>query len=276
MGDYFGAMRIPLGAGRDFTAEDREGAPLVGIVNESFARTYFPGASPLGARFRWAREEGPPHWITIVGVVGDVRHFGLEQPDEPAVYLPYAQSLQPWKRWMDIVVRSPDDVAAITAIAKREVRKVDALVPVSHIRSMADIMRASTAPRRFNMLLLSVFASVALILACVGIYGVISSAVAQRTHEFGIRIALGAGRGQMLKLVLGQGAVLVSCGLGLGLCASLVLTRLMRGLLFGVTPHDPATLAGVTALLAAVALLASYLPARRAINADPIRALHYQ
>jgi putative ABC transport system permease protein len=177
---------------------------------------------------------------------------------------------------MDIVVRSPDDVAAITAIAKREVRKVDALVPVSHIRSMADIMRASTAPRRFNMLLLSVFASVALILACVGIYGVISSAVAQRTHEFGIRIALGAGRGQMLKLVLGQGAVLVSCGLGLGLCASLVLTRLMRGLLFGVTPHDPATLAGVTALLAAVALLASYLPARRAINADPIRALHYQ
>ena len=276
MGDYFRTMRIPLRAGRDFTDGDREGAPLAAVVNETFSRTYFPNRSPIGARFRWAREEGPPHWFTIVGVVGDVRHFALEQADEPAVYMSYAQSLQEWKRWMYIVVRSRGNIAALAPLMKRAVWKADALVPVTHLRPMPDIMRASTSQRRFNMLLLGIFAAVALALAAVGIYGVISYAVTQRTQEFGIRMALGAGRTHMMRIVLGHGTALLSCGLALGLLASLGLTRLMSGLLFGVTSQDPATLATVTTVLALVALLASYLPARRAMNADPTRALRYQ
>jgi len=270
MGDYFGVMGIPRKAGRDLRPEDRQGTPLVGVVNERFAREYFPGASPIGARLRWARLD-EPQWIEIVGVVGDVRHFGLAHEDEPAVYTPYAQSGQSWKRWSEIVVRGDRSLSAPEL--KSAIWRVDPLVPIPKVQSMSDVMSVSLAERRFNMILLAVFATLALVLASIGLYGVLTFTVAERTREIGIRIAVGAQTAHIVTLVLGQGLTLTLLGVVTGIAASLAGTRLLAGLLYGVRPTDPATFISVAFLLITIALLACLLPARRAMRVDPIVAL---
>jgi putative ABC transport system permease protein len=275
-GDYFRVMRIPLLEGRAFTAADRAGAPLVGVVNEAFVRAYFPKESPLGARFRWSRAEGPPQWITIVGVVADVKHFGLHVPEEPAVYWPYEQSTQIWKRWQNVVLRAGAEPAAVADAAKRKVWALDPLLPVTRVRTLAEVTEAAAGLQRFNMLLLGLFAGLALALAMVGVYGVIAYVVEQRTREIGIRMALGAQRRDVLHLVLRQGIQLTAAGVVAGLGLAFVATRLLAGLLYGVTATDPLAFLVAAVVLASVALLACYVPAARATRVDPMVALRYE
>ena len=276
-GDYFRVMRIPLRAGRDLTPRDNASAPLVGVVNESFAREYFAGASPVGARVRWTRTEGPPQWIEIVGVVGDVKHFGLDQPEAPAIYAPYAQSQQAWKRWMYLVVRSDAvEPSALTGMVKSRVWSVDSRIPLTKVLTMEEVAATSVAGRRFQMALLGVFALVALALAAVGIYGLISYTVGRRTHEIGIRVALGARRRDIFGLVVRQGLLLASVGLVAGLVFAFALTRVLSNIVYGVSPTDPATYAALSAFLLLVALLACLVPARRATKVDPMVALRYE
>jgi len=271
-GDYFRAMQIPLLAGRDLTAQDDEKATLVGVANQTLVRQFFPQDDPIGKRVRWARDD-QVNWITIVGVVADVKHFGLDVPEQPALYTPYAQSGRAWKRWQTLVVRSRENPATLAAAVKQGVWRVDARIPVTKLRTMKEVMGASYEERRFNMLLLAMFAAVALALAAVGIYGVVSYAVAQRTHEIGIRMALGAQSRDVLKMVVRQGMTLALTGVGIGVLAALPLTRLLKTLLFGVNTTDPATYVLIALLLIAVALLACVLPARRATKVDPMIAL---
>ncbi len=272
MGDYFGTMRIPLLAGRALTEQDREDALRVGVVNESMARRYFPGSTPLGRRVRWAREE-TPEWITIVGVVGDVHHFGLATGEQPAIYTPYAQSAQSWKRWTEIVVRGPGASLGLAELVRRKVRSVDPLLPIARLRTMDQVVGESLTRQRFNAELLSIFAAAALGLACVGIFGVMWNTVRRRRAEIGVRMALGAGPSRVVREILVEGLRLVALGIGLGLAAAFGLTRLMSSLLFGVPPTDPSTFAGVALLLAAAALTACWIPARRASRVDPMVAL---
>jgi putative ABC transport system permease protein len=271
-GDYFSVMRIPLLSGRDFTPQDNENAPLVGIINQSLARRFFKEENPLGKRVRWARGD-PKNWITIIGVAGDIKHFGLDQPEQPALYTPYPQARIAWKRWMNLVVRSDGDPTALAGSVKDRLWRVDGQIPVTRARTMVEVMGASVDARRFNMLLLGVFAAVAMSLAAVGIYGVMSYAVTQRTREIGVRIALGARSRDVIRMVVGRGMLLTSIGAAAGLAMSLALTRLMSGLLFGVAANDPLTFACMSLLLAGVALLACYIPARRAAKVDPMVAL---
>jgi putative ABC transport system permease protein len=273
-GDYFRVMGIPLLQGRDFTAQDRIDMPLVGLVNESFAREYFAGASPVGARISWAR--GPRQWMTIVGVVGDVKHFGLNQPEASAFYAPYAQLNQPWKRWMYLTVRGDMDTQTLVGEVKKQIWAIDKLVPVTKVQTMTEVMAASLAGQQFNMTLMGIFAGVALLLAAVGIYGVASYSVTQRTREIGIRMALGAQGPDVLRLVLRQGATLAGSGVAIGLAAAVALTRFMSSLLYGVSATDPMTFAGVALLLTGVALVACFVPARRATKIDPGVALRYE
>jgi putative ABC transport system permease protein len=274
-GEYFRVMQIPLLAGRDFTPQDKEDTPLVGVINQSLAQQFFPNEDPIGKRVRWARDE-QVNWITVIGVAGDVKHFGFDQPDEPTLYTPYAQTNRAWKRWMSLVVRGGSDTAALAGAVKSRIWKVDPMIPATKVRMMSEVTAEANSARRFNMLLLSIFAGVALLLSAVGIYGVISYAVTQRTHEIGVRVALGARPRDVMKLVLGQGMVLASIGAGIGLAAAFASTRLMSTLLFGVGATDPMTFGVIALLLMAVALLACYIPARRATKVDPMTALRYE
>jgi putative ABC transport system permease protein len=273
--DYFKTMGIPLQDGRDFSVQDRQGTTFVGIINESAAREFFPDENPIGARLRWARGS-KDKWITIVGVVGDVKHYGLGLPEQSAVYTLYEQQDQPWKRWMYMVVRTQSDTSALMGAVKEKIRPIDSQLPASQVRMMSEVMAESLAEQRFNMLLLGIFAMVALLLAVVGIYGVISYSVSQRTHELGIRLALGAQTRDVLRLILVQGLKLAVTGVALGLIAAFAVTRVMETLLFGVSATDPLTFAGIAILLASVALLACFFPARRAAKTDPIIALRYE
>jgi putative ABC transport system permease protein len=276
MGDYFRAMQIPVRAGRDFTAMDREGQPLVAIVNEEMVREFFPHESPIGARIRWARDTGPPQWMTIVGVVADVKQAGLDQPVDPAAYTPFPQSTEIWRSWMTLAIRTREAQSGLVEDVKKQVWSLDSQIPVSDVQTMDDLMAVSLAQQRFNMLLLGLFAALALILAAVGIYGLMAYRVAQRRHEIGIRIALGARGGDVLRLVLGDGARLAGVGIAIGMAGAIALTRLMTSLLFDVKPTDPATFAVVTIGLAIIALAACYVPTRRALRVDPMVALRYE
>jgi putative ABC transport system permease protein len=261
--------------GRDFDSQDFvENAPLVGIANEEMVRQYFPDESPLGKRVRWARDP-EPRWITIVGVVGDVKHYGLDVPELPALYSPYTQA-PPWKRWQSIAARTQGDPNVMAQSIKQEIWKVDSQLPVTHVETMNELAAESFAARRFNMSLLTLFAALALILAAIGIYGVMSYAVTQRTQEIGIRMALGARSVDVLKLIIKNGLTLVLVGVALGLVGAVALTRLMVTLLFGVTPTDGLTMALVSFVLIVVALLACFIPARRATKVDPLVALRYE
>ncbi|HKE33491.1 MAG TPA: ABC transporter permease [Candidatus Angelobacter sp.] len=276
MGDYFHVMEIPIRVGRDFTAMDREGQPLVAIVNEKLVKELFPHENPLGARVDWARRSGPHQWMTIVGVVQDVKHSGLNQPVDPAIYAPFAQSDEAWRRWMTLAIRTRSASAGILEDVKKQLWSVDNQIPVSEVQSMDDLMADSIAQQRFNMLLLGLFAALALVLAGVGIYGMMAYRVGQRMHEVGICVALGAQRGDVLKLVIGDGAKLALLGIAIGIAGAVALTRVMEKLLFAVTPTDPATFAVVAIALAIVALAACYIPARRAMKVDPVAALRYE
>ncbi len=273
--DYFRTVRIPLLKGRVFTEQDTHESAGVAIVNEALARKYWPGQDPIGKRFKMGRAESKTPWLTVVGVVGNVRTEGQWAEFRPELYVPYTQ--YPWVLSpRHVLVRAAVNPTGLTAAIQREVGILDKDQPISQIRTMEEVVALPLAQQRFSMVLLGIFAGLALTLAAVGIFGVISYAVAQRTHEIGIRMALGAQRNDVLRLVVGQGLVLVLIGVTVGLAAGFGLTRLMSTLLFGVRPTDPATFAVVSIALTGVALLASYVPARRASKVDPMVALRYE
>jgi len=276
MGDYFQVMQIPLRAGREFTPLDREGQPLVAIVNEEMVREFFPHEDPIGVRICWAGDVGPARWMTVIGVVGDVKHSGLNQPTDPAVYTPFSQSDERWRRFMTLVIRARDASPGLVEDVKRQIWSLDGQIPVDDVHAMDELIAVSLAQQRFNMLLLGLFAALALILAAVGIYGAMAYAANQRTHEIGIRTALGAQRRDVLWLVMRDGAKIALFGIASGIAGALALTHLMASLLFEVKPTDPATFAGVAILLAFVVLAACYIPARRAMRVDPMVALRYE
>jgi putative ABC transport system permease protein len=268
--DYFRTMGIPLRQGRYFGDGDREGSPSIAMVNESFARRCFPGEICLGRRVEnWVHKND---WLTIVGVVGDVRGW-VEREPNPEIYLPYLQAPEPY---MTLLVHTTGSPRLWEGAVRRQVASVDKDQPPHDVATLDELRAGSLTSRRVNMLLLGTFAVLGLILASVGIYGVVSYSVSQRTHEIGVRMALGATRSDLLKLVLGQGLGSALIGAGIGVAASLAITRLLQTMLFGVKPTDPVTFLLVGLLIVGVALLASYLPARRAIKVDPIVALRYE
>src|SRR6266496_3859375 len=275
MGDYFHTMKIPLRKGRDFGPQDFvDKAPLVGIANDAMVRQYFQSEDPLGKRVRFVRNP-QVEWITIVGVVGDVKHFGLDLPEQPGLYSPYTQA-NAWKRWMAVVARTQSDPAGMALAIKQQIWKVDSQLPITKVETMNEVAAGSFAARRFNMLLLAIFAALAVVLAAVGIYGVMSYAVTQRTQEIGIRMALGARASDVLKLVIRSGVTLILLGVAIGIAGAAALTRLLATFLFGVTPTDTRVFLAVSAVLIFVALLACYLPARRSTKVDPLVALRYE
>jgi putative ABC transport system permease protein len=270
--DYFRVLGIPLKSGRVFSATDSPDAPRVALINETLQRGYFSGQDPVGRRINTGSEREPV-WSTIVGVVGDVKYNGLADAVQPAIYYPIAQN----PTWGSIVIKTDlADPLSLTAAVRNEVRKIDPDLPLTNVMTMEDRLSDAVAQPRFRTTLIALFAVVALILACVGIYGVISYSVTLRTHEIGIRMALGAQTGDVLTMVIRQAIVLAVIGIALGLSASYALTSLMSKLLFGVQPTDPATFVLTAAILSITALLASYLPARRATKIDPLEALRYE
>jgi len=266
--DYFRAMGMRLVKGRVFTEQDNEQAPRVVIISETLARRYFPGEDPLGKRIG-----SPNNWREIVGVMTDVKHFGLETDARPSMFLADRQSPA---RFMAVVVRTAGEPLQIASAVRGAVWAGDKNLAVANVTPMTQLVSASIAQPRFILLLLGVFAGVALTLAAVGIYGVMSYSVTQRTREIGVRMALGARPRDVMRLVVGQGLLLTAAGVGIGLGGAVALTRLMNTLLFGVKPTDPVTFAVITLLLTSVALLACYLPARRAMKVDPMIALRYE
>jgi putative ABC transport system permease protein len=272
--DYFRAMEIPLIRGRLFNEQDQTGPP-VALVNETLARRHFPGEDVIGKRFTNGvpRPDTPTTWITIVGLVGDLHHTGLDEPPDAEIFWPYQQFAP---GGLSLVVRTHSDPERFASALRKTVGGIDKDQPVSQIRSMDDILARSIAPERLSVTLLGIFAALALTLAAVGIYGVISFSVTHRTREIGVRMTLGARARDVVMMVVGQALVLAFAGVGIGLAAAFVSTRLLGSLLFGVSATDPAILAGVSVLLVAVAALASYLPARRAARIDPLEALRYE
>lgn len=274
--EYFQTMQVPLLKGRTFTKDDRIGSPLVAIINESMARQFWKGEEPLGARIRYARGRDMV-WMTVVGVVADVRANGLDQPDDPTIYTPIFQKQEEWRRWATIAVRSsgPQPMQLAQAV-KQKVWTFDSQIPLVEIQPMSWYLEESLAERRFNTLLLGVLAAVSLALAMTGVYGVISYTVAQRTREFGIRMALGAMTSDLLRMVLVGALRIIVTGAAIGFIAALLVTRLLSGLLFGVTSRDPLTFSGTALLLLIVGLFAAIVPARRASKVDPLVALRYE
>lgn len=275
---YFRTMSVPLKRGRGFTGHDDAGAPQVMMINETLAKSAWPGQDPIGKRIACC--DGTPEapgWKEVVGVVADVRSSGLAEAVSPEFYLPVAQApARSWdwiQRSMSIVVRSAADPSGLVRGVRQAVAVVDPATPVYDVQTLDQLLVRSTAPTRFNMLLLMLLGGVGLMLAAIGVYGVIAYSVSQRTHEIGVRMALGAEPHRVSALVVRQGATLAVAGIVLGLGMAIATTRVLSGLLFGVTTTDPGTYAAVGALLALVALLASYLPARRAARVDPIIAL---
>lgn len=264
--DYFRTMETRLLQGRDFTAQDEDQSPPVAIVNEAFARRFWPGENPLGKRFNFTDGK----WIEIVGIARDGKYSSLAEPPTPFVYLPLAQNYQ---SKVTLIARGAGDPNLMTAAIRREIHGLDRNLTLYDARTMLEHMDLPLAPARAAAAALGGFGALALLLAAVGIFGVISNAVTQREREIGVRIALGAGSRQIIKLIVGQGALLSGIGVVIGLGAAALGTRLLANLLFGVSALDPLTFVGVTALLTATAFLASYLPARRATNLDPMVVL---
>jgi len=271
---YFRALGIPLLKGRHFSEQDTDAAPRVALINQTMARRFWPSEDALGQRLAAGLTHGPQTpWITVVGVVGDIRHTSLAQPPESEFFLPYPQRPEPQ---MFLAIRTTADPAGFAPLLRAAVAAVDKDQPISELGSLERSLADSIAPQRFAMLLLGAFAGLAVALAALGIYGVTSFMVTRRRHEIGVRLALGALRRDVLRLILGQGMSLALIGLGIGLAAAWALSRLLRGLLFGITATDPLVFLAVPLLLAAVAALASYLPARRATRVEPVLALRHE
>jgi putative ABC transport system permease protein len=273
--NYFRAMGIPIVQGRAFTDHDNASAPLAMIINQALAEQNFPGESPIGKRiaFRGPGSTRPPDWFEIVGVTANVR--SLELREEPAPEL-YFSSFQDTFQSMSLVVRSTVEPESIAGLIREAVAVIDRTVPVSKVETMERVVSTSVTQPRFNLFLVGLFSVVALLLSAAGIYGVTSYTVAQRTHELGIRLALGAQVGDVLRMILREGMTVIAVGVALGLAASFGLLRLMKSLLFGVSETDPLTYAGITLVLMLVALIACYIPARRATKVDPLEALRYE
>jgi predicted permease len=268
---YFRTMGIPLLAGRDFGDEDTRESLFVAVVSESFVRRYFPGQDPLGRTFQFG-----PAKRTIVGVAGDVRVRGIERTSEPQVYLPHRQINDGWMIFYppkDLVLHTTLDASALAPAIRQIVKRVDSEQPVSDTRTLEQIVAGDTAPRRVQVGVLGAFAAVAFVLAAIGIYGLLSFAVSQRITEIGVRVALGASRGDILRLVLRQVTVLALVGTVLGIGLALAAGRSLSALLAGVAPTDPATMLAAAALALIMTLVGSLLPAIRALRVDPATAL---
>jgi putative ABC transport system permease protein len=265
--DYFRAMGVGLVEGRLFNEHDRKGEPETVIVNEALAERFWPNENPIGKRI--GRGKGGP-WRMVVGVIRDAKQFSTEKEPPISVYYPFEQILA---RSMYLVVRTTTDPAQMATTITKEIQAYDPEMPVFDLSTMDERLYDSLSRRRFSMLLLGVFAVMASILAAIGIYGVIAYSVNQRTHEIGIRLALGAEPAQILRLVVRQALILVSIGIAIGLAGAFALTRIMASLLYGVSATDGFTFIITALLLGAVALIASYVPSRRAAKVDPCVAL---
>jgi putative ABC transport system permease protein len=265
---YFGLLGIPRLAGREFEPADDGSTPRVAVIDQAFARRYFPDGSPIGESvviFEVPRE--------IVGVVGEVRHRGLEAEVQPTMYVPLHQNPM---STLSLVVRTPGDPMTLLPAVRGEVAGLDPDLPVFGATSLEETISGSVAERRFTLLLLSLFAGLALVLAAVGIYGTVALGVAERRHEIGVRLALGGGRGDVVRLILAEGLGLTLAGVGLGVAGALAVRRTLASLVFGIGTADPATYVAVAAALAAVALAASWIPARRATAVDPVVVLQHE
>ncbi|MFL6301025.1 MAG: ABC transporter permease [Terriglobales bacterium] len=271
---YFAVMRISVLKGRGFNDTDRLNSPLVAVVNERFAKNFFADKDAIGKRVDFG-EPGKPHWAQIVGIINDVKHAGLDQDIQPEMYVSYNQSPYLFQM-MAFTLRTNGDPDSVVNSARQAIWSVDKDQPVIRVVSMETAAKEMMAIRRVTMLLLAVFGCAALALACVGAYGVISQGVIQRTREIGVRMALGATRGNVLTMILGEGARLAVIGATIGIFLASALTRLMSSLLYGVSAHDPLTFFVIPALLFAVAIIACLIPARRATNVDPMVALRYE
>jgi predicted permease len=274
LGNYFQTLGIPLIRGRFFSEDDNEKSTHVVIINKTLAGRYFHGQDAIGHRIKWGPPESNSYWMTIIGVVGDVKQFDLEKDVLPQTYESYLQ----YKSFSEltIVLRGKSSTENLVTALQTSVHALDAQLPITRVRTMEQVMSQSIAPRRFYLILIVVFAVSAIVLAAVGLYGVVTYAVEQRTHEIGIRISLGAARYDVLKLLLGWALSLVALGVIAGIVGSVAATRLLSGFLFGIKATDPITFLAVPLLLASIALLASYIPARRATKVDPMVALRYE
>ncbi|MGC2803386.1 MAG: FtsX-like permease family protein, partial [Candidatus Acidiferrum sp.] len=275
---YFQAMQIPLVRGRFLSDADTSDAPRVAVVDRDFANRFWPNEDPIGKRIavQPIPKSNPllPQWCTVVGVVGHVKHYGPEVEGREQAYFPLTQLS--FARTMYLAVRTPLELGSVTSAIRQQVLAVDKNMPIYEVSTMDQLLSNSVDQPRLNLMLLVAFAAIALVLAAVGIYGVMAYTVTQRTHEIGIRMAMGAQTGDVLKQVLTEGARLAAIGLALGLAGSLAATRLIATMLFGVKPTDPLTFAAVAVILASVSLAACYIPARRATRVDPLVALRYE
>lgn len=274
--DYLKTMGIPLQRGRSFNDGDNEQSIKVAIINETMARQYWPGEDPLGKRFTMDDPNDKATWVTIVGIAGDVRQMGVDEPVKAEMYFPYQQGQEPFYTPRDLTIRTTVDPLSLVAAVRNEIHQVDPEQPISNVRTMGEMLGEETASRSLGMTLLTIFAGLALLLATVGIYGVLAYFVVQHTQEIGVRMALGAQRSNILGLVLKKGMTLTLLGVAIGLVIAFALTRLMASLLYEVSTTDPLTYAAISLLLTAVAFLACYLPARRATKVDPLVALNYE
>ena len=271
---FFSTMGLPLVAGRAFGPEDTLNSPKVAVINETLARRFFPSESPLGRRFRLGGPDAKPeNDKLVIGVVKDAKYMALRERPWPAAYLPFSQAVG--YLW-DFEVRFTGDAQSTVAAVRQAIREVDPRLPVSGVGTLAEQVDRSVVDQRLTAQLSSFFSLVAVFLACIGIYGLMSYAVVHRTNEIGIRVALGAQPGQVLRLIMRQGLVLAAAGVAVGIALAFIFTRLLRSLLFGVQPFDPVTFIGVAFLLTLIALAACYLPARRAMRVDPVVALRYE
>ncbi|HET6893543.1 MAG TPA: ABC transporter permease, partial [Pyrinomonadaceae bacterium] len=273
--DYLRTMEVPVLRGRAFTKTDTETSERVIVINQALARRYWPNEDPVGRRMAIGESSKDTSWRTIIGVVGDMRHANLSEPAVPTAFTIYTQDVESWPR-MAFVVKSDSDPATLTSAVRSTLISIDPSQPVYAVEPMEKLVNDSIAPRRFVMSLIGLLAFVALVLSAVGVYGVISFSVNERTHEMGIRMALGARKRDVLALVLGQCARIAAFGIVVGLAGAFALTRLLATLLFEVSPRDPFTFASVAVLLGVVALIACYIPARRATRVDPVVALRYE
>ena len=270
---YAHTLGVPVLRGREFEDADTETAPPVAMINARMAREYFPKENPVGKRIKFGHPSDSSKWMTIVGVVGDTRLYGLANPSRLEIYVPFRQDVP---SHMYLVVKSAMDPGALTSSIRGAVREIDKDQAIFGISTMDQLIVNSVSTRRITLILLGLFSTLALVLAAIGIYGVISYSVAQRTHEIGIRMALGAQKMDVMRLVLAQGARIAGAGVAIGLAASLGLTRLLANLLFSVSTADPLTFAAVAMAIILVAMLACYIPARRTLRVDPIIALRYE
>jgi putative ABC transport system permease protein len=275
--DYLKAIGIPIVQGRGFAETDDERSLPVGIVNETMARVYWPGENAIGKRFKLGDPgDAEVPWVTIVGIAGDVRQMGVDEPVKPEMYFPYQQGIEPFYTPRDLVLRTSVEPLSVVAAATNAIHQIDPDQPVSNIRTMDQVVGEETSARELGMTLLTIFAGLALLLASLGIYGVLAYYVVQHTHEIGVRMALGAQRRNILSLVLKRGMSLVLLGVGIGLAAAFGLTRLMSSLVYGVNLADPLTYGAIALLLITVSLVACLLPAQRATRVDPLKALTYE